>query len=271
MGIFAIVGTSTGVGKTVVTAAVAALAQARGQRVAVVKPAQIGLRPGEPGDLATIERLVPGVATYEYARYPDVLSPEAAARYAGDRPLRLTTVAKSLAALDTEFDLVLVEGTGGVLTRFGPDGWTMAELAWSMQAPAVVVTAAGRGTLNHTALTLEALRARGIPLAGLMIGRWPDEPDLTARSNLADLEALSGRPLDGALPENAAGPIKSPGFPDAGASLARLLEMAGRRRERSAPFEATARAGLSPAFGGTFDGSTFRDDNTPEPAGTCAG
>ncbi|MFI5956592.1 dethiobiotin synthase [Cryptosporangium sp. NPDC051539] len=242
MGIIAIVGTSTGAGKTVTTAAVATLARSHGRSVAVVKPAQTGLRPGEPGDLAEIERLAPGVATYEYARYASRLSPEAAARYAGDRPLRLTTVAKSLAALDAAFDLVLVEGTGGVLTRFGPDGWTFAELAWSLQAPAVVVTAPGCGTLNHTALTLEALAARGVPVKALVIGEWPEEPDLAARSNLADLEALVGHPIDGVLPHDAANQ------PD---------------------FLATARAGLASEWDGTFDGAAFRDDNTPEPAGTC--
>lgn len=246
MGIIAITGTTTGAGKTVVTAAIAALAHTRGRSVAVVKPVQTGLAPDEPGDLAVIERLAPGVAVYEYARYPHQLSPEAAARHAGDRALRLTAVAKSITALKSEHDLVLVEGTGGLLVRFGPDGWTLADLAWSLQACAVVVTAAGRGTLNHTALTIEALAARGIPLVGLVIGAWPAEPDLAARSNIADLEALIRRPLDGVLPTGA---------------------------PRARDFVAVARAGLNESWGGTFDGITFRDDNAPERADTssCTG
>jgi dethiobiotin synthetase len=240
VGIVAITGTSTEVGKTVVTAAVAALARARGQSVAVVKPAQTGLLPGEPGDLAEIARLAPGVVTYEYARYPDPLSPEAAARHSGDRALGLTAVAKSVAALEPEYDLVLVEGAGGLLVRFGADGWTLAELAWAVQAPVLLVTTAALGTLNYTVLTCEALAARGVPLAGLVIGSWPAEPDLAARCNVQDLETAAGRPLDGVLPAGA------PGEED---------------------FLSVARAGLDASWGGSFDPADFRSSIDPTPAG----
>ncbi|SHN32588.1 dethiobiotin synthase [Cryptosporangium aurantiacum] len=239
MGIVAVSGTSTEVGKTVTTAAVAALARSRDRSVAVVKPAQTGLRPGEPGDLAEIERLAPGVVTYEYARYPDPLSPEAAARQAGDRPLRLTAVAKSIAALEDDYDLVLIEGAGGLLVRFGPDGWTLADLAWAVQAPVLLVAAAGLGTLNHTALTVEALDGRGVPLAGLVIGSWPTDPDLATRCNVVDLETVTGRPLDGVLPAGA---------------------------PHEADFLAVAAAGLDASWGGTFDAMAFRASIDPAPA-----
>ena len=72
-------GTGTGVGKTVVTAAVVALAAARGSRVAVVKPAQTGARPDEPGDLDEVRRLAAVTDLHEHARFPDPLSPAAAA------------------------------------------------------------------------------------------------------------------------------------------------------------------------------------------------
>ncbi|MDN5932701.1 MAG: AAA family ATPase, partial [Pseudonocardia sp.] len=70
--VLVVTGTGTGVGKTVVTAALAALAVGR---VAVLKPAQTGVGPDEPGDLADIARLVPGVHGRELARYPDPLAP----------------------------------------------------------------------------------------------------------------------------------------------------------------------------------------------------
>lgn len=241
MGTVAVSGTSTGVGKTVTTAAIAALALAHGRRVAVVKLAQTGVPPGAPGDLAEIERLAPGVATYEYARYPHPLSPDAAARHTGDRPLRLTAATKSVAALDTEFDLVLVEGTGGLLERFGPDGWTLAEFAWSVQAPVLVVAGTDRDAPSHAALTVETLTARGVQLAGLVIGSWPAEPDVAARCNVADFESVVGRPLDGVLPA---------GGPDSG------------------DFLAIARAGLDASWGGAFDAAAFREGADPTPAGT---
>ncbi|MGH3907303.1 MAG: AAA family ATPase, partial [Pseudonocardiaceae bacterium] len=79
-----VTGTGTGVGKTVVTAALAALAVAAGRRVAVLKPAQTGVRAGEPGDVDEVRRLVgPSVTCRELARYPDPLAPATAAWRAG--------------------------------------------------------------------------------------------------------------------------------------------------------------------------------------------
>ena len=84
--VLVVTGTGTGVGKTVVTAAIAALAVAAGRRVAVLKPVQTGVEPGERGDLDYLTRLVGnGVTLRELARYPDPLAPATAARRAGSR------------------------------------------------------------------------------------------------------------------------------------------------------------------------------------------
>jgi len=227
-----ITGTGTEVGKTVVTAAVAALARARGSSVAVVKPAQTGLEPGEPGDLAEVRRLSGVTDLHEPARYPDPLSPEAAARRSGVDPLDRDEVAGLVADLATSRDLVLVEGAGGLLVRYGPDGWTLADLARALDAPALVVVTAGLGTLNHTALTLEVMAGRGLRPAGVVIGSWPGRPDLAERCNIADLETLAGEPLGGAIPRGAAA------HPD---------------------FLGLARAGLAPRYGGVFDAADFRN------------
>jgi dethiobiotin synthetase len=225
-----VTGTGTDVGKTAVTAAVAALAVDRGSSVAVVKPAQTGVGPAEAGDLAEVARLAPGVTTHEFARYPDPLSPEAAARRAGVDGLALDDVAARVWQVAAGHDLVLVEGAGGLLVRYAADGWTFADLARTLGAAALVVTAAGLGTLNHTALTLEVLAARGVRFEGLVVGSWPADPDLAVRCNLRDLAVIAGRPLGGALPAGA------PAFPD---------------------FLAAARHGLGPALGGKFDAADF--------------
>jgi dethiobiotin synthetase len=234
--VLVVTGTGTGVGKTVATAALASLAADRGARVAVVKPAQTGVAAGEPGDLAEIHRLSGVDDLHELARYPDALSPDAAARRAGVAALRVDEVARQVDRLATDRDLVLVEGAGGLLVRFAEDGWTLADLARLLRAEVLVVTTAGLGTLNSTALTLEVLAGRGLRLAGVVIGAWPVEPDLACRSNIADLEQLAGRPLGGALP--------------AGAS------------ERP-DFLSVARRGLGPAYGGTFDAADFRYGANP--------
>jgi dethiobiotin synthetase len=92
----------------------------------------------------------------------------------------------------------------------------------------VVVTNAGLGTLNHTALTVGRLAEDGLELAGIVIGSWPDEPDLATRCNVADLAEMG--PLAGALP----------------AGLPAMRDF----RKRS-------RAALAPRFGGTFDAAAF--------------
>ena len=229
-----VTGTGTGVGKTVVTAALAALTVSRGQRCTVVKPGQTGVADDEPGDLADVVRLAgDDVRTVELVRYPDPLSPAAAARRSGRPAVDPAQVAHAVLTAQSDADLVLVEGAGGLLVRYDEDGFTMAELARTLRLPVLVVTEPGLGTLNATALTLEALAHRGLELSGLVIGSWPDEPDLAARSNVADLEMLAARPLLGALP-------------------------AGLGSCDRADFLATARAGLAPALGGTFDARAFR-------------
>ena len=203
-----VTGTGTGVGKTVVTAAIAALARAAGRQVAVVKPAQTGVRDGEQADsdvpdIDTITALSGVTDTHELARFPDPLSPEAAARVAGLPPLDVTAAADYVAKLAAERDLVLVEGAGGLLVRYDPDGATLADLAVALSAPVLVVAAAGLGTLNHTALTCEALSARGLACAGVVVGSWPREPGLADLENLTDLPLAAGAALAGCLPAGA--------------------------------------------------------------------
>jgi dethiobiotin synthetase len=197
--ILVVTGTGTGVGKTVVTAAIAALHPGR---VAVLKPAQTGVAPGEPGDLADVVRLAAPSTVCELARYPDPLAPASAARRAGRPPLDPQVAVAAARLLAQSHDLVLIEGAGGLLVRFTADG-TLADVALGLDAPVLIVAAAGLGTLNATALTVEALRTRGLTCTGVVIGAWPAVPDLAACENLRDLPAVTGVPLLGALGDGA--------------------------------------------------------------------
>jgi dethiobiotin synthetase len=201
--VLVVTGTGTGVGKTVVTAAIAAVAPGR---VAVLKPAQTGVAPGEPGDLADVARLAAPATVAELVRYPDPLAPSTAARRAGRPPLDPAAAARAASLLAADHDLVLVEGAGGLLVRLRDDPpGTLADVAALLAAPVLVVAAAGLGTLNATALTVEALRTRGLTCAGIVIGAWPARPDLAACENLLDLPAVTGVPLLGALADGAGG------------------------------------------------------------------
>ncbi|MGW1214303.1 dethiobiotin synthase [Streptomyces sp. NPDC002499] len=202
--VLVITGTGTEVGKTVTTAAVAAAALAAGRSVAVLKAAQTGVRPDEPGDAAEVARLAGAVTTAELARYPDPLAPATAARRAGMAPVRPQDVAEAAAKLATDHDLVLVEGAGGLLVHFDAEGGTLADAATLLGAPVLVVASAGLGTLNTTELTARELRSRELELAGVVIGSWPNSPDLASRCNVADLPEVSGAPLLGAVPAGVA-------------------------------------------------------------------
>ncbi|WP_228000835.1 dethiobiotin synthase [Nocardia australiensis] len=201
MSVLLITGTSTDVGKTIVTAAIAASAHAAGRSVAVCKPAQTGIAPGEPGDLAEIQRLTGVPRAVELARYPDPLAPDTAARRCGQPAL---TLGETVAAIDdlADADLTLVEGAGGLLVRFGE--FTLLDLAQKLTAPVLVVAAAGLGTLNHSELTTRALRSAGVECAGLVIGSWPSHPDLAAECNRTDLPTVTGVDIIGAVPAGAA-------------------------------------------------------------------
>lgn len=202
MRVLVVAGTDTGVGKTIVTAALAARSRASGAAVAVVKPAQTGVGEGEPGDVDEVRRLGGVDDVHELARYPDPLAPATAARRVGRRGIGVADTVAAVRAL-RDRDLVLVEGAGGLLVRLDEEGATLADVAGELGAPVVVVARAGLGTLNHTALTCEALTSRGLRCPGVVIGAWPQQPDLAAEENLQDLPAYTGCPVLGRVPDGA--------------------------------------------------------------------
>jgi len=196
--VLVVTGTDTGVGKTVVTAALAAAAWARGLTVAAVKAAQTG----EDADAEEVRRLSGVQDVHELARFPEPLAPATAAARAGSPGLGADGVARAIRGLAGR-DLVLVEGAGGLLVRLAADDSTLLDVAAALAAPVLVVARAGLGTLNHTALTCAALAARGVACPGVVVGSWPAAPGPAEQANLADLPQYAGRPLLGRVPEGA--------------------------------------------------------------------
>lgn len=205
--ILVVTGTGTGVGKTVATAALAARAAGS---VIVVKPVQTGVLPGEVGDVDDVRRLA-GCEVTELVRLPDPLAPDTAARLAGVGLPSVAEHAARIRGLADDFDTVIVEGAGGLLVRLDSEGGTLLELAVALDASVVVVVAAGLGTLNHTELTVEALRTRGLEPEGMVIGSWPASPDLAERCNLDDLPRVTGLPVLAVIPADV-GALEQPAF-----------------------------------------------------------
>jgi dethiobiotin synthetase len=192
-----VTGTDTGVGKTVATAALACHARLAGLNVAVCKPVQTGAADGDD-DLAEVARLSGVTELASGWRYPEPLAPVAAAERAGmPLPTRAELVAL-IRGMDEPGKLTVVEGAGGLLVELGADGVTLRDLAVDLSAPVLVVVKPGLGTLNHAALTLEALASQDVSCAGLVIGAWPDEPGVAEAGNREALGELA--PLRAMLP-----------------------------------------------------------------------
>jgi dethiobiotin synthetase len=193
-----VTGTSTGVGKTVATAALAATATGS---VIVVKPVQTGALDGD-SDAREVARLA-GVETEEWTLLDEPLAPDTAARRQGVAIPPVVSYAARIGALTQ--DTVIVEGAGGLLVRLDASEGTLLDLATLLDAvtevEVVVVVAAGLGTLNHTELTVDALRARGLTVRGLVVGAWPADPGLAERCNLEDLQRIA--PLLAVIPDGA--------------------------------------------------------------------
>ena len=194
MTVVIVTGTGTGVGKTIATAALASCAR----DVAVCKPVQTG----DDDDLAEIARLSGVHEFVSVARYPDALAPVAAAAAVGRSLPSTEQIVNAVRSVDRPSRLTLLEGAGGLLVELATAGVTLRELAVELDAPVLVVCAAGLGTLNHTALTLEALANRGISCVGLVIGSWPTSPGAAEEFNRGALEALA--PVRAVLPADAA-------------------------------------------------------------------
>ncbi len=196
MSVVVVTGTDTGVGKTVATAALACHALLAGVDVAVCKPVQTGSPRDD--DLADIGRLAGVTELHGLARFPEPLAPAAAAERAGLPLPTRRDLGAAVRGVDAPGRLTLVEGAGGLLVEIGAGGVTLRDLALDLAAPVLLVVKPGLGTLNHTALTLEALASHDVWCAGLVIGAWPRLPGAAEEGNREALAKLA--PLRAVLP-----------------------------------------------------------------------
>ena len=193
MGDLLVTGTDTGVGKTVVAAALVLALRERGVRAVGFKPAETGLVEGAPADSEVLAAATghPEPLAAPLLRAAEALAPALAAERAG-ASLDPAALERRIAELRQGGYTVVVEGAGGVTVPLAW-GYTILDLADRAGLAAVVVARAGLGTLNHAVLTVEALRRRGIPVSGVVLNGRGDPPDLAEATNA---EAL-GRLLPG--------------------------------------------------------------------------
>ena len=200
-----VTGTGTEVGKTVVAAALARTAAADGRRVRVFKPAVSGLddygASGAEADHELLRRAAGSpqaddeIAPY---RYGPPVSPHLGAELAGEAidPDRLRDAADRAGG---GADLLVCEGVGGFAVPLTPD-YLVRDFARDLGLPVVVAASPGLGTINHTVLTAEAVRAAGLAVAGIVLTPWPPEPGELEHSNLETIARLTGARVE-VLPE----------------------------------------------------------------------
>lgn len=185
-----VTGTDTGVGKTVVSAALFHRYRGASPRLRYWKPVQTGIERDD--DSATVARLGVRDAVLDVGvRLPRPLSPHLAAALSGVAidVAKLVDMARS----QPDADRFVVEGAGGVLVPLNARA-LMVDLMRALALPVLIVARSGLGTINHTLLALEALRARDLIVAGVMMVGRPDA------DNRAAIEAYGETMVVGELP-----------------------------------------------------------------------
>jgi dethiobiotin synthetase len=184
---FFVTGTDTGVGKTQVAGALLSLMVERGLAPAAWKPYESGIaNPSCPEDAEALRRAagLPDVGEVGLHRFREPLAPGVAAARAGVR----TSFAVTLRRF-RRFDgrALVVEGAGGLFVPLDARR-DVIDLVVATQLPVVLVARAGLGTLNHVALSLEALRRREVPVAAVVLNRSGPQRDLSEKDNPAWIE-----------------------------------------------------------------------------------
>jgi dethiobiotin synthetase len=204
-----ITGTDTGVGKTLVCGLLAGFLRGRGFRVATQKWVQTGTG-GQPADLAVHRRFMglpeeppaaelPDLCPY---RFPFPASPHLAAAREG-KVVEARVIEAAYRRLAASHEIVLVEGAGGFLVPLA-DGLLAGDLVARLGLAVLVVVGNRLGCINHALLTVEAVRGRGVPMAGLIFNRPPmrggSPPEEVCSDNVRVVERLSGIRVLGEVP-----------------------------------------------------------------------
>jgi len=188
---FFVTGTDTGVGKTRFSCLLLRALRAEGIAAAGFKPVCCGER-----DDAHLLAAASGGLDPERVN-PVWLKAPVAPLVAGmleNRPVDPAALLAEYRGFAAEHPLVVVEGAGGWRVPIAP-GYEIADLAADLGLPVILVVGNRLGALNHTLLTVEAIRARGLPIAGLVVNQLSDELDTAAITNKGMLEGLTGLPI----------------------------------------------------------------------------
>ncbi len=186
--------TDTGVGKTTVSAALAKIAKEAGINVGYFKPVETGCEP-ECMDAKLLSQIT-GQSYEEVVlyRFKNPVAPLVAEREEKSK-ISINEINLQLKKLQKKYDFLIVEGAGGVFVPISKEGkniYTYLDFAQDNNLEVLVVARASLGTINHTLLTVEALRNRGIKIKGIVLNEYPEEPSLSEKTNPFIIKEMAG-------------------------------------------------------------------------------
>lgn len=203
-----VTGTDTNVGKTIVAAAIADALHRAGVRVGVFKPVASGCAPRESDNCIVCEdaQMLGAVVDHRFDHdticpfaYAERISPYIAARNE-NRPVDWSVVQAALDRIQAESDVVVIEGAGGLFVPL--DVRTkVIDLIRQFGVPALCVSRPGLGTINHTVLTVEAMRARRVECVGVVVNRYPPDAGVVEQTNIDEIGRCAGVPVRAVVPE----------------------------------------------------------------------
>ncbi len=201
-----VTGTDTNTGKTVITGLLARYISEKNKRVVTQKWIETGSRNGYSCDAGRhlkimkknrpyLEKYLPLIAPYVFR---NACSPHLSSRME-NKKISAGKIKKSFKLLSGKFDFVIVEGTGGLLVPFD-EKKLIVEIVKDLKLPVLVVAQNKLGTINHTLLTIEALKQRKIKILGIVFNGSPDSQGIVIKDNPRIIKKFTNTEIFGTLP-----------------------------------------------------------------------
>ncbi len=192
-----ITGTDTGVGKTTVSEALSFLLREKGHSVGYFKPVETGCnKKCEDADLLskTTGQSLDEVLCYSFK---EPVAPLVAERIE-NKKISLEKIKEHFERLKYNYEYLIVEGAGGILVPITEENgkiYTYLDLVEILEIPSIIISRAGLGTINHTVLTVEVMKKRGIKIEGIVMNGFSRNPDIAEKTNPQIIEEMTNIPV----------------------------------------------------------------------------
>ncbi len=192
-----ITATDTGVGKTIVSAALASILRSQGKNAGYFKPIETGCDPLCPDALLLSKITGQHYDEVVLYRFREAVAPYVAEREEG-KHIKIDLIFEKIKHLQEMYDYLIIEGAGGVavpITTYKEKIYTYLDLISDLNLNTLVVSRASLGTINHTYLTVESMKRRSINIKGIILNERSESPTLAEKTNPKIIEKMTGVPV----------------------------------------------------------------------------